>query len=47
MKFDHLPSRLVLSAGVAVSLGLSYVSAPAQDMPLQPTAPEQLATQGQ
>jgi len=48
MKVDHFPSRLVLSAGVAVSLGLSYVSAPAQDMPPLPAAPvaEQLATQG-
>ncbi|HEV2336679.1 MAG TPA: DUF3300 domain-containing protein [Stellaceae bacterium] len=39
MKFDHFPSRLVLSAGVAVSLGLSYVTLSAQDMPQLGAAP--------
>ena len=53
MKFDHFPTRLVLSAGVAVSLGLSYVTSfvvtsSAQDMPAMSEAPsaKQPATQG-
>lgn len=39
MKFAHFPSRLMLSAGVAVSLGLSYVTSFAQDMPQLGAAP--------
>ena len=48
MKFDHLSTRLVLSAGVAVSLCLSYVTlvaSSAQDMP-SASATLQPATQG-